>query len=66
MPWDLAYVVAEARRCISYIQNLPGDMQPPRSLWHSRRKCAEWIENHQPGKESDSGGHFVFSDNERE
>jgi hypothetical protein len=43
-PWSLQLMVSEARRILSYIQNLPKKAMPPKSIWHSSTKCAEFIE----------------------
>lgn len=63
-PWDVGYVVGEARRVLSYFEHLPEEQRPPRSIWHSRKQCAEWIEEHQPGR--DQGGKLFFNPNEVE
>jgi hypothetical protein len=35
-------------------------MQPPKSIWHSVKKCNDWIEAHMPGKDKkSSGGGFI-------
>jgi hypothetical protein len=36
-------LVSEARRIISY-QKLTDDVMPPKEIWHSAKKCGEWIE----------------------
>lgn len=64
-PWDITFVVGEARRILSYFQNLPESQRPPKSIWHSRAKCADWIDEHQPGKDADSGK-LYFNPNEVE
>jgi len=58
-------VVREARRIISYLENLSEEMLPPHSIWHSARKCAQWIKDHQPGKNTGTGM-LEFSDREVE
>jgi hypothetical protein len=64
-PYTLAYVVGEARRILSYHSNLTEEQRPPKSIWHSRKKCADWIDEHMPGRES-AGGNITFNPNEIE
>jgi hypothetical protein len=44
--------VVEARRILSYHQHLPDEQRPPKSIWHSLKKCQAWIEEHNPYKDS--------------
>lgn len=37
-------MVSETRRILSYLKNLTEDQQPPKSIWHSQKKCADFIE----------------------
>lgn len=64
-PWTLSYVVGEARRILSFFEHLPSEQRPPKSLWHSRQKCADWIDQHKPGEDPDKGKLF-FNPNEVE
>lgn len=64
-PWTLGILVSESRRIISYHRELPDKDRPPKSIWHSYKKCAEWIENRMnPDKKA--GGSFEFIENEVE
>lgn len=64
-PWPITYCVGEARRIISYWENLPDDQRPPKRLWHSRDKCALYIEEHRADGSSGSGK-LTFGDHEIE
>ena len=55
----------EARRILSYFENLTEDQRPPKSIWHSRNKCVDWIEAHRPGGTGGSNN-MLFNDNEIE
>ena len=65
-PADVSYCVMEARRILSYFENLQEEQRPPKAIWHSRLKCAEWIEDHQPGQGSGGSGKLWFKDSEVE
>lgn len=59
-------LVAEARRINSY-HKLPKDAMPPKSIWHSYKKCNKWIEDHQTGgKEQGQSGMLDIEDWEQE
>jgi hypothetical protein len=64
-PWPITLMVRESRRIISYLENLTEEMMPPQSIWHSARKCHNWIKAHQPGNKEGSGM-LEFSDREVE
>lgn len=55
----------EARRILSYFEHLTEEQRPPKSLWHSRKKSADWIEAHKPGGAGGSSSLF-FKDSEVE
>lgn len=59
--------MAEARRILSYFE-LPKKAQPPKSIWHSVKKCTDFVEkNLNPGdKKNSDGGYLEFSDKEIE
>jgi hypothetical protein len=60
--------VSEARRILSYYKNYSDEQRPPRSIWHSSKKCDDWIEKHSPfdkDKKADEGM-FAFDDWEKE
>lgn len=64
-------VVAEARRIIFMTNNVSEDEMPPKSLWHSPRKCVEWIKARRDEKypkdgRKSSGGFLEFKENEVE
>jgi hypothetical protein len=60
-------MVAEARRILSYLENIPEEAVPPKSLWHSSHKCQEWIEEHHPLlQDKKNSGMFEFNDREIE
>lgn len=63
-PWVISAVVGEARRILSYHQHLTEEQRPPKSIWHSRKQCAAWIDEHMPGKSNSS--RILFNDNEVE
>jgi hypothetical protein len=48
--------VAEARRILSYLKHLGEEQRPPKSIWHSPKKCDKWIEDHDPYKKDKQGG----------
>lgn len=48
--------VTEARRIIGYLKHLPEEQRPPRSIWHSSKKCQKWIEDHNPYKKDNERG----------
>lgn len=56
----------EARRILSFFENLGEDQRPPPAIWHSRKKCTAWIEEHRPGESGGGGTSMVFKDNEIE
>jgi hypothetical protein len=59
-------MVAEARRIISMLK-IPDDMRPPKSIWHSSKKCEQWVKNHKPGaKDQGKSGMIDIEDWERE
>lgn len=43
--------VTEARRILAYFKNYGDDQRPPKSIWHSVKKCEKWIEEHDPMKD---------------
>ena len=45
-PWAISLAVGEARRILSYISNVPPKAMPPKALWHSPKKCKEYIDAH--------------------
>lgn len=57
-------VVSEARRILSYHEHLTEEQRPPPSLWHSVRKCTEYIDAHRPGRGGDPS--LTFADHEVE
>lgn len=61
-PWPLSIMVDEARRIISYFENLPKDQQPPKSIWHSVIKCNKFIEDNSPFKNNRPGGGMIQLD----
>lgn len=44
-PWDLVYAIGEALTVLSWMENLPDDEQPPRSIWWSDKRVSEWLRN---------------------
>jgi hypothetical protein len=60
--------VAEARRILSYHHNLPEEQRPPKSIWHSIKKCEKWIEDHNPYDKDKRGpeNQISFDDWEQE
>lgn len=65
-PWPLTYMVGEARRIISYHEHLSEEQRPPKMIWHSRRKCAAWIEDHKPGANGGDSSSLYFNESEVE
>ena len=60
------YCVMEARRILSYYENLTEEQRPPKAIWHSRKKCSRWIDEHGPGQSGGGGGSLMFSEREVE
>jgi hypothetical protein len=60
--------VAEARRILSYMENLPEEAMPPEMFWHSAHKCKEWIDSHHPALQGNkkSTGMLEFNDDQIE
>lgn len=62
--------MAESRRILSYYKNYGDEQRPPKSIWHSVKKCEEWIEDHNPFKKDKENktnqGSIGFDDWERE
>lgn len=68
-PSDVQMFVTEARRILSYYQHLGEQQRPPKSIWHSTKKCEKWIKDHDPFKKDGdkSGGSALdINDWERE
>jgi len=57
--------VVEARRILSFFEHLTEEQRPPKSIWHSAKKCARYIEDHAPGKEG-GGSSAMYFDSDRE
>lgn len=57
--------MGEARRIISYYQNLTTEQRPPKSIQHSAIKCSAWIDSHGPGQKQEYGT-IGFEDHEVE
>lgn len=68
-PEAVMIFVTEARRILSYYKNYGDQQRPPRSIWHSQKKCEKWIEDHDPlNKDKQKGelGSISLEDWERE
>jgi len=60
-------MIAEARRILSYLANLPKKAQPPKAIWHSQDKCAEFIETNMKLESGDQNEQFLeFEDEEKQ
>lgn len=55
----------EARRILSYFQ-LGEDKRPPKSIWHSPKKCMAWIEARFKDGDKGNTGKIDINDWERE
>jgi hypothetical protein len=67
-PADVQVFVTEARRILGYLKHYGEEQRPPKSIWHSARKCEAWIKEHDPFKKENSGrGNTIdLLDSERE
>jgi hypothetical protein len=61
-PTSVSIFVAEARRILSYLKNYGEDQKPPKSIWHSPKKCDKWIKDHDPFKKDGKGGSNTMMD----
>ena len=68
-PTSVHTFVGEARRILGYLKHYGEEQRPPKSIWHSPKKCHEWIETHDPFKKENQGGRGTsidILDSERE
>ncbi len=68
-PSHVMVFVVEARRILSYYKNYTDEQRPPKSIWHSVKKCEAWIEDHNPfdkDKKGVSEAQLSFDDWETE
>jgi hypothetical protein len=64
-PWTLLIVVSEARRILSYFE-LPEKAHPPKAIWHSPTKCADFIRTAMDLKNPSDQQFLEFNDSEVE
>ncbi len=63
-PWAVNLMVAEARRILSYLTNVPKKALPPKAIWHSPDRCAEFIEEHMKFDSNENEQFIEFQDDE--
>jgi hypothetical protein len=62
-------VVDEARRIIFMMENVTDEEMPPKSIWHSPKKCVQWVKDRRDdrtSKKDGSGGFLEFKETEVE
>lgn len=64
-PWTLSIVVGEARRILEFFK-LPTKAQPPKAIWHSSEKCAEFVRKALDVTNAERPMMLEFSDSEIE
>ena len=48
--------ITEGLRVLSWYENLPEDEQPPRHVWHSDKRLANWFEDVDRKRKAKTGG----------
>lgn len=68
-PSQVMIFVLEARRILGYHAHYGDEQRPPKSIWHSIKKCDQWIKDHNPFEKDKPKGNeaqLEFADWERE